>query len=65
MKTCSLLAGVALIALATAASAETYAVASPDGRTSIVLEVDGTRAPTYSVRRDGRPLIAESALLSV
>lgn len=57
-----LLAGVALVALSTAATAETYAVISPDGRTSIVLDVDGTKAPTYSVRRDGRALIAESTL---
>jgi alpha-glucosidase len=62
MKTCSLLTGAALLALTTAASAETYAVASPDGRTSIVLDVDGTKAPTYSVRHDGRSLIADSAL---
>jgi alpha-glucosidase len=40
-----------------AASSAAATVASPDGRTTVVLDVDENGAPRYAVRRDGRELM--------
>lgn len=56
-----LLSGAALSIMATAAHADPVALASPDGRLSIRVETEDA-APALSVLRDGRVLIAPSAI---
>ena len=50
----------ALLLTSTAALAQS--VASPDGRMTATLTVDGEGKPNWSVTRDGEPLIAPSGL---
>jgi len=56
-----LLAGLAAVALAAAPLPGQVRVASPDGRTSVTVQVTEGRL-TYSLARDGRPLLLPSTL---
>ncbi|MGZ9098789.1 MAG: glycoside hydrolase family 97 protein [Brevundimonas sp.] len=65
MRLLSLISGVLLLAPGSASAAQAEVLArltSPDGRIEVVVDQGADGGPRYAVSRDGRPILAPSAL---